>query len=216
MWYLCKIDSKQDMGEVDKGTSLPLMEAFYTLQGEGYHKGSAAYFIRVGGCDVGCHWCDVKQSWDAKLHPQTAVSEIVSKAKKYSDTVVVTGGEPLMWNMNPLCNALNKLNIKIHIETSGAYSISGNWDWFCLSPKKNKLPTVNAYKCADELKIIIYNKDDLKFAEQQVINVNKECKLFLQPEWSRREKIIPMIVDYVLANPKWKVSLQTHKYLNIP
>jgi len=204
------------MGEVDKGTSLPLMEAFYTLQGEGYHKGSAAYFIRIGGCDVGCHWCDVKESWDSKLHPPTAVNEIVSTAKKYSDTVVVTGGEPLMWNMDPLCNALHQLGIHIHIETSGAYTISGSWDWFCLSPKKNKLPKGNAYKCADELKMIIYNKYDLKFAEQQALNVNKKCKLFLQPEWSRREKVMPLIIDYVLENPNWRVSLQTHKYLNIP
>ena len=201
---------------LENGTLLPLMESFYTLQGEGYHKGSAAYFIRIAGCDIGCHWCDVKDSWNSKLHPPTSVSKIVSTAKKYSDTVVVTGGEPLMWNMNPLCEALYLLGIKTHIETSGAYSISGSWDWFCLSPKKNKLPLKSAYKNADELKMVIYNRDDLKFAEQQADNVNVECKLFLQPEWSRREKVIPMIVNYVLENPKWKVSLQTHKYLNIP
>ena len=204
------------MDGLENGTLLPLMESFYTLQGEGYHKGSAAYFIRIAGCDIGCHWCDVKDSWNSKLHPPTNVSEIVSTAKKYSDTVVVTGGEPLMWNMNPLCEALYLLGIKTHIETSGAYSISGSWDWFCLSPKKNKLPLKSAYKNADELKMVIYNRDDLKFAEQQADNVNGGCKLFLQPEWSRREKVIPMIVNYVLENPKWKVSLQTHKYLNIP
>jgi len=201
---------------LENGTLLPLMESFYTLQGEGYHKGSAAYFIRIGGCDIGCHWCDVKDSWNSKLHPPTNVSEIVSTAKKYSDTVVVTGGEPLMWNMDPLCEALHLLGIQIHVETSGAYSISGSWDWFCLSPKKNKLPLQSSYKNADELKMVIYNRDDLKFAEQQADNVNGECKLFLQPEWSRREKVMPMIVNYVLENPKWKVSLQTHKYLNIP
>ena len=201
---------------LENGTLLPLMESFYTLQGEGYHKGSAAYFIRIGGCDIGCHWCDVKDSWNSKLHPSTNVSEIVSTAKKYSDTVVVTGGEPLMWNMDPLCEALHLLGIQIHVETSGAYSISGSWDWFCLSPKKNKLPLQSSYKNADELKMVIYNRDDLKFAEQQADNVNGECKLFLQPEWSRREKVMPMIVNYVLENPKWKVSLQTHKYLNIP
>lgn len=204
------------MDGLENGTLLPLMESFYTLQGEGYHKGSAAYFIRIAGCDIGCHWCDVKDSWNSKLHPPTNVSEIVSTAKKYSDTVVVTGGEPLMWNMKPLCEALHLLGIKTHIETSGAYSISGSWDWFCLSPKKNKLPLKSAYKNADELKMVIYNRDDLKFAEQQSGNVNGECKLFLQPEWSRREKVMPMIVNYVLENPKWKVSLQTHKYLNIP
>lgn len=210
------MDLRNDMSGVEKGTLLPLMEAFYTLQGEGYHKGSAAYFIRVGGCDVGCHWCDVKESWDAERHPPTAVSEIVSTAKKYSDTVVVTGGEPLMWNMTPLCNALHQSGMQIHIETSGAYSISGSWDWFCLSPKKNKLPIQAAYRQADELKMIVYNKDDLKFAEQQASQVSLDCKLFLQPEWSRREKVMPLIVDYVLAHPQWKVSLQTHKYLNIP
>ncbi|MAW15958.1 MAG: 7-carboxy-7-deazaguanine synthase QueE [Flavobacteriaceae bacterium] len=204
------------MEGLENGTLLPLMESFYTLQGEGYHKGRAAYFIRIAGCDIGCHWCDVKDSWNSKLHPPTNISEIVSTAKKYSDTVVITGGEPLMWNMDPLCEALHLLEIKTHIETSGAYSISGSWDWFCLSPKKNKLPLKSAYKNADELKMVIYNRDDLKFAEQQADNVNGECKLFLQPEWSRREKVMPMIVNYALENPKWKVSLQTHKYLNIP
>ena len=210
------MQQKEILSEVDKGISLPLMEAFYTLQGEGYHKGSAAYFIRIGGCDVGCHWCDVKESWNAELHPPTKIDLIVSEAKKYSDIVVVTGGEPLMWPMDPLTSALHDKGIQIHIETSGAYSISGKWDWFCLSPKKNKPPIYDAYKSADELKMIIYNKDDLRFAEEQAQKVNSECKLFLQPEWSKRETVIPLIVDYVLSNPKWKVSLQTHKYLNIP
>lgn len=207
---------KFDLQAVEKGTLLPLMEAFYTLQGEGYHKGSAAYFIRIGGCDVGCHWCDVKESWDAERHPPTPIDQIVSSAKSYSDTVVVTGGEPLMWNMDPLCQALHQLEIQVHIETSGAYPVTGSWDWFCLSPKKNKLPIDQAYACADELKMIIYNKDDFKFAEQQAERVGAECKLFLQPEWSRREKLMPLIVEYVLQNPRWKASLQTHKYLNIP
>jgi len=207
---------KFDLQAVEKGTLLPLMEAFYTLQGEGYHKGSAAYFIRIGGCDVGCHWCDVKESWDAERHPPTPIDQIVSSAKSYSDTVVVTGGEPLMWNMDPLCQELHQLEIQVHIETSGAYPVTGSWDWFCLSPKKNKLPIDQAYACADELKMIIYNKDDFKFAEQQAERVGAECKLFLQPEWSRREKVMPLIVEYVLQNPRWKASLQTHKYLNIP
>ena len=207
---------KFDLQAVEKGTLLPLMEAFYTLQGEGYHKGSAAYFIRIGGCDVGCHWCDVKESWDAERHPPTPIDQIVSSAKSYSDTVVVTGGEPLMWNMDPLCQELHQLEIQVHIETSGAYPVTGSWDWFCLSPKKNKLPIDQAYACADELKMIIYNKDDFKFAEQQAERVGADCKLFLQPEWSRREKLMPLIVEYVLQNPRWKASLQTHKYLNIP
>ena len=215
-WYLCAMQKKETIAAVAKGLSLPLMEAFYTLQGEGYHKGSAAYFIRIGGCDVGCHWCDVKESWNAELHPPTDISVIVEEAKKYSNTVVVTGGEPLMWSMDPLTNALHEKEIQIHIETSGAYPLSGNWDWFCLSPKKNKLPISDAYQRADELKMIVYNKDDLRFAEEQAAMVNKNCKLFLQPEWSKRDTVMPLLVDYVLENSKWKVSLQTHKYLNIP
>ncbi len=210
------MELEQDRIRIKKGTLLPLMEAFYTLQGEGYHKGSAAFFIRIGGCDVGCHWCDVKESWDANLHPPTSIEHIVTQAKQYSDTVVVTGGEPLMWNMDPLCEALHGQGMQVHIETSGAYALTGTWNWFCLSPKKNKRPLQAAYDYADELKVIIYNKDDFKFAEEQAAQVATNCKLFLQPEWSRREKVMPLIVDYVLANPKWKASLQTHKYLNIP
>jgi organic radical activating enzyme len=192
------------------------MEAFYTLQGEGYYKGSAAYFIRIGGCDVGCHWCDVKESWDAAKHPPTQIQEIVEEAYQYSKTIVITGGEPLMWNMEPLTQALKLKNMQIHIETSGAYPITGHWDWFCLSPKKNMLPTAEAYHIANELKVIVYNKNDLLFAEEQAQYVNDDCILYLQPEWSKREKVMPILVDYVLQNPKWKVSLQTHKYLNIP
>jgi len=201
---------------IDKGLLLPLMEEFYTIQGEGYHKGTAAYFIRIGGCDVGCHWCDVKESWLAELHPPTDTDKIVSNAVKYSDTIVVTGGEPLMWDMGPLTAQLKSKGLKTHIETSGAYKLTGQWDWICLSPKKMKLPTKEIYDKAHELKVIIYNKDDFRFAEEQAMNVNEDCILYLQPEWSKREKMMPQIVDYVMANPKWKVSLQTHKYLNIP
>jgi 7-carboxy-7-deazaguanine synthase len=210
------MQNKTFYSEVDSGHSLPLMEAFYTLQGEGYHKGGAAYFIRIGGCDVGCHWCDVKESWNAELHPPTPINTIVDGAKKYSDTVVVTGGEPLMWPMDPLTEALHNKGIQVHIETSGAYPLTGVWDWFCLSPKKNKLPLKEAYDRADEVKVIVYNNDDFKFAEEQAEKVSPTCKLFLQPEWSRRDKMMPLMVDYVLQHPKWKVSLQTHKYLNIP
>ena len=202
--------------QVEKGLALPLMEAFYSIQGEGFHKGSAAYFIRIGGCDVGCHWCDVKESWDAKKHPLTTVEVITRDAVKYNSIIVITGGEPLIWNMAPLTSALKAKNMQIHIETSGSYQISGQWDWFCLSPKKNKLPIPAAFERADELKVIIYNKDDFKFAEEQAKKVSDKCILFLQPEWSRREKVMPLIVNFVLQNPKWKVSLQTHKYLNIP
>tara|TARA_R110002124_G_scaffold265431_3_gene432203 strand:+ start:9863 stop:10492 length:630 start_codon:yes stop_codon:yes gene_type:complete len=201
---------------INKGEMLPLMEEFYTIQGEGSHTGKAAYFIRIGGCDVGCHWCDVKESWNAELHPPTHTDLIVDNVKKYADTVVITGGEPLMWSLDYITNQLQKHHIKTHIETSGAYSFSGKWDWFCLSPKKTKLPLAETYKEANELKMIIYNLNDFKFAEEQALKVNENCELFLQPEWSKREKMIPEIVNYVMKNPKWKISLQTHKYLNIP
>ena len=201
---------------IDKGEMLPLMEEFYTIQGEGSHTGTAAYFIRVGGCDVGCHWCDVKESWNADLHPPTLSDTIVENVKKYANTVVITGGEPLMWSMDYITNQLQKNNIRTHIETSGAYSFSGKWDWFCLSPKKTKLPLEEVYKEADELKMIIHNKNDFDFAEEQAAKVGKKCQLFLQPEWSKKEKMTEQIVEYVMKNPKWKISLQTHKYLNIP
>ena len=197
------------------GSSLPLMESFYTIQGEGYHKGSAAYFIRIGGCDIGCHWCDIKESWDVEKFPFVNVKSIVDKVKKNSNKVVITGGEPLIYNMNPLTKKLKQLNISTHLETSGAYELTGYWDWICLSPKKNKLPINNIYSIANELKIIIYNKNDFLFAENLAKNTNPDCKLYLQPEWSKREKVMPLIVDYVLKNNHWKVSLQTHKYLNI-
>jgi organic radical activating enzyme len=208
--------SKETQLAVDKGEMLPLMEEFYTIQGEGYHTGTAAYFIRIGGCDVGCHWCDVKESWNAELHPPTNTDTIVDNASKYADTVVVTGGEPLTWDMTLLTQKLKNKNRKVHIETSGAYPVTGTWDWFCLSPKKNKLPVDDAYAIASELKVIIYNKHDFIFAEEQAAKVNPKAILFLQPEWSKKEEMTPLIVDYVMNNPKWRVSLQTHKYLNIP
>ena len=207
---------KSVLNQVESGKMLPLMEEFYTIQGEGFHKGTAAYFIRIGGCDVGCHWCDVKESWNADLHPPTSTSQIINNAVKYSDTVVVTGGEPLTWNMNLLTQGLKAKGAKVHIETSGAYELTGEWDWICLSPKKLKLPTSEVYAKANELKVIIYNKSDFDFAEKQASKVNSDCVLYLQPEWSRKDKVIPLIVEYVMQNPKWKVSLQTHKYLNIP
>ena len=201
---------------VDAGKMLPLMEAFYTIQGEGYHKGTAAYFIRVGGCDVGCHWCDVKESWDADVHPPTDIETIATQAMESSDTIVVTGGEPLMWDMQPLTNLLKEKKLKTHIETSGAYPLSGDWDWICLSPKKRKPPVSKIYSKAHELKMIVYNKSDFKFAEEHAKKVSKQCILYLQPEWSVSEKITPFIVEYIMKHPKWKISLQTHKYLNIP
>ncbi|MEC7646631.1 MAG: 7-carboxy-7-deazaguanine synthase QueE [Bacteroidota bacterium] len=202
---------------VEKGDMLPLMEAFYTLQGEGYYSGKAAYFLRIGGCDVGCHWCDVKESWDANLHPPTKVEDIVEAIDQYPvDTVVVTGGEPLMWNLNKLTSALKKKNLKIHLETSGAFPFSGDFDWICLSPKKQKIPLDTIKLIANELKIIVNNKYDLLWAEKQRKGLSSSCKLYLQAEWSKRELVIPMIIDFVKANKHWTISLQSHKYMNIP
>ena len=208
--------NKQTTQLVNEGKMLPLMEEFYTIQGEGAHTGTAAYFIRIGGCDVGCHWCDVKESWDANLHPPTAINIIVKNAEKHAKTVVITGGEPLIWDMSPLTKSLKSVGINTHIETSGAYQLSGVWDWICLSPKKTKLPVKGIYEHAHELKMIIHNKNDFKFAEEQAAKVSEKCELYLQPEWSNREKMTPLIVDYVMKHPQWKISLQTHKYLNIP
>jgi organic radical activating enzyme len=201
---------------VKQGKMLPLMEDFYTIQGEGYHTGRAAYFIRVGGCDVGCHWCDVKESWDPEKHPPTGIDHIINNAVKYSKTIVVTGGEPLTWDMGPLTDGLKKAGLQVHIETSGAYPLTGTWDWFCLSPKKLKMPLPECYEAAQELKVIIYNRHDLAFAKAESQKVSPNCKLYLQPEWSVREKMIPIITEFVMEHPEWQVSLQTHKYLNIP
>lgn len=201
----------------EDGTLLPLMEEFYTIQGEGYHTGKAAYFIRLGGCDVGCHWCDVKESWDAELHPLTSADQIVKNASQYpSKAVVVTGGEPLIYNLDYLTEQLQRNGIQTFIETSGAYPLSGNWNWICLSPKKFKAPMQQVADAANELKVIIFNKSDFAFAEEYALRVKPGCKLYLQPEWSRSKEMTPLIVDYVMNNPKWEISLQTHKYLNIP
>jgi len=202
----------------DKTTELlPIMEAFYTIQGEGHYTGSPAYFIRLGGCDVGCAWCDVKDSWDADLWPKESVADIVSKANEFPGKLaVVTGGEPLMYDMSTLCTELQSKGFKTNIETSGAYALSGNWDWICFSPKKFKKPLPEFYENADELKIIIFNKSDLKWAEEHAANVNNDCLLYLQPEWDKAEEMLPFIIDYVKLNPRWKISLQTHKFMNIP
>lgn len=201
----------------EDGTLLPLMEEFYTIQGEGYNTGKAAYFIRLGGCDVGCHWCDVKESWDAELHPLTLSDTIVKNAMQHpSKAVVVTGGEPLIYNLDYLTRQLQQNGIKTFIETSGAYPLSGSWDWICLSPKKFKSPTQQVADKANELKVIIFNKSDFAFAEHHASLVVPDCKLYLQPEWSKHQEMTPLIVDYVMANPQWEISLQTHKYLNIP
>ena len=201
----------------DDGTLLPLMEEFYTIQGEGFHTGKAAYFIRLGGCDVGCHWCDVKESWDAELHALTAADKIVEHDSQYpSKAVVVTGGEPLIYNLDYLTAQLQQKGIKTFIETSGAYPLSGSWDWICLSPNKFKGPTMSVAEKADELKVIVFNKSDFDWAEQHAKLVGPNCKLYLQPEWSKSKEMTPLIVEYVMNNPHWEISLQTHKYLNIP
>lgn len=200
-----------------EGKLLPLMEEFYTLQGEGYNTGKAAYFIRIGGCDVGCHWCDVKESWDANIHPLTDADTILQHVlESKTPAVVVTGGEPLIYNLDYLTKLLKQHHIETYIETSGAYPLSGHWDWICLSPKKTMLPKDENYSKAHELKIIVFNKHDLIWAEEQAKKVSKNCYLYLQPEWSKRDTLLPHIVEYIKENPKWMVSLQTHKYMNIP
>ncbi len=201
----------------EDGTLLPLMEEFYTIQGEGYHTGTAAYFIRLGGCDVGCHWCDVKESWDASIHPLTTADSIIENAKKYpAKTVVITGGEPLIYNLDYLTKGLHEAGIKTFIETSGAYPLSGEWDWICLSPKKFKAPRKDVLEAAGELKVIVFNKSDFAWGEEYAQLVGPNCRLYLQPEWSKSKEMTPAIIDYVKENPKWDISLQTHKFLNIP
>ncbi|MBO4233989.1 7-carboxy-7-deazaguanine synthase QueE [Riemerella anatipestifer] len=198
------------------GKLLPVMEHFYTIQGEGAYTGKAAYFIRLGGCDVGCHWCDVKESWDPNLHPLMDAEEVAQIAANHSKTIVLTGGEPLMWNLEILTKKLKDLGCTIHIETSGAYEMTGHIDWVCLSPKKTGPPKESIYAKANELKVIIFNNHDFKFAEEQASKVSQNCKFYLQSEWSKRDEMYPKITDYILENPKWQASVQTHKYLNIP
>lgn len=193
------------------------MESFYTLQGEGFHQGKAAYFIRLGGCDVGCVWCDVKESWDASLHPQQTISEIVTEASKYPGRlVVITGGEPLLHDLGPLTQALKDAGFSTNIETSGSSPFSGDFDWICLSPKKFKAPLPEILPIAHELKVVVFNKSDFDWAEKWAALVSPECKLYLQPEWGKADVVTPLIVDYIKANPRWELSLQTHKYINVP
>jgi organic radical activating enzyme len=193
------------------------MEHFYTIQGEGFHQGKAAYFIRLGGCDVGCVWCDVKDSWDVTKHPLLDIKKLAADVfKSPAELVVITGGEPLMHDLTYLTNALHSVNKQVHIETSGAYPLSGNIDWITLSPKKFKAPLPEIIPMAHELKVVIFNKADFKWAEEYALKVSRTCKLFLQPEWSKRETMMPLISDYILKHPKWEVSLQIHKYMQLP
>lgn len=197
--------------------ALPLMEAFYTLQGEGFHQGKAAYFIRLGGCDVGCVWCDVKESWEMESHPMVNIAEIAKEASKNpAGIAVVTGGEPLMHNLDALCQALHDNGFHTHLETSGSHPLSGKWDWICLSPKKFLAPLPEICGKADELKVVVYHPSDFKWAEKYAAQVKPSCRLFLQPEWSRADRITPLIVDYIKANPQWELSLQIHKFIRVP
>lgn len=197
--------------------SFPVMEHFYTLQGEGYHQGRAAYFIRLGGCDVGCVWCDVKESWDGGKHPLYKTADLVAEVKKTpAEIVVVTGGEPLMHNLDAMTKELQAAGLKTHIETSGAHALSGSWNWICLSPKKFKAPLPGVLPKANELKVIIFNKSDFDWAEQYASLVSPGCKLYLQPEWEKAAVMTPLIIEYIRNHPKWELSLQIHKYINVP
>lgn len=222
----------------NKTQSLPVMESFYTLQGEGYHQGRAAYFIRLGGCDVGCVWCDVKESWDESKHPRFTIDKIVEKALQETSNqlaigswqntvngqqstvnlplIVITGGEPLMHNLDALTKALHDAGFHTNIETSGAHPLSGDWDWICLSPKKFKKPLEEICPEANELKVVIFNKHDFSWAEEYATKVSPECKLYLQPEWDKAAEMTPLIIEYIKAHPQWELSLQIHKYINVP
>lgn len=198
-------------------TTYPIMEHFYTLQGEGYHQGRAAYFVRLGGCDVGCVWCDVKESWDAAKHPPMSVEDIIAEVNKTpAQMVVITGGEPFMYDLTPLVNALQDSGYSVNIETSGAYPVSGHPDWICISPKKFKAPLPEVLPQAHELKVVVYNKSDFEWAEKHAAMVSPYCRLYLQPEWSKSAEMTPLIVDYIKQHPKWEFSLQMHKYIHVP
>jgi organic radical activating enzyme len=209
--------SPKQNDQLESGKYLPIMEEFYTIQGEGRKSGKPAYFIRIGGCDVGCHWCDVKESWDASLHPLKDVDVLIDRLKKIpSKDVVITGGEPTIYNLDYLCEVLHCNGHQTFLETSGAHKFSGRWNWICLSPKKTSPPRPEVYSFAHELKIIVHTRSDFKWAEKHASKVNKECKLYLQPEWSKLDVMTPLIIDYVMLNPKWNISMQTHKFMNIP
>ena len=197
--------------------TLPVMEKFYTLQGEGFHQGRAAYFIRLGGCDVGCVWCDVKDSWDASIHPQESIADLLLAVQQTAATmIVITGGEPLMHDLGPLTTALKAAGYELNIETSGAHPLSGSWNWICLSPKKFKAPLPAILPMANELKVVVFNQSDFDWAEKYAAAVGPNCKLYLQPEWDKAAIVTPTIIDYIKAHPQWELSLQLHKYINVP
>ena len=201
----------------EEGLELPLLEQFYSIQGEGFYAGSPAYFIRLGGCDIGCSWCDTKFAWNPDIHQLTPVGNVVKNALDCkSNTLVITGGEPLLYNLTPLCNALKEHGFDIHLETSGVHKLSGEFDWICLSPKRHNPPEKNIYHKANELKVIISDKDDFEWAAENAKRVKNDCKLYLQPEWSNYKKLINSVVSYIKENPKWRISLQVHKFIGIP
>lgn len=201
----------------DLNTTYPLMEDFYTIQGEGYNTGKPAYFLRLGGCDVGCVWCDVKESWPADAHPKVSISEMLKRVElANAEMVVITGGEPCMYDLMPLTHSLHEKFLSCWLETSGAYAISGEWEWICVSPKKFKAPLAESLQQADELKVIIYNTSDFAWAEEHATKVSSDCILYLQPEYSVFDKVMPQIVEYVKKNPHWRISIQTHKIMQIP
>ena len=219
--YLCSLTGNKEMSGnqqiFEGGRKIPLVEEFYTIQGEGFHTGKPAYFIRVGGCDVGCSWCDTKFSWNPELHPVVPAEQIIEHVLEHpAAAVVVTGGEPLMVNMDYLTGRLKEHGIETFLETSGSYELSGNWDWICLSPKKNAPPLESIYPEADELKVIISSEEDINWALENGARVGTDCKLYLQPEWSRREEILPLIINFSKQNPRWMISIQSHKYMHIP
>lgn len=209
--------SERDGQLLEAGRLLPVMEIFYSVQGEGYHTGKPAAFLRIGGCDVGCHWCDVKEAWNAALHPLSPLDAILEQLCSFpARAVVITGGEPLMVNLGPLCDGLRERGMQIFLETSGAYPVSGKFDWICLSPKRNAHPRPELALMADELKVIVHRQDDLQWAVENAGLVKDKCLLYLQPEWSRYSQVLPLIVDFVKENPEWMISLQSHKFMNIP
>ena len=203
--------------EINSSKELPIMEYFYTIQGEGFYSGRAAFFIRTAGCDVGCVWCDVKESWDADKHPLQSIDFLIDEVQKSgTKLVVITGGEPAMYDLTTITNKIKALNIEVAIETSGCYNLIGDIDWYCFSPKKFKSPVEEAYLKASELKVVISHPSDFEWAEGHATKINHSCKLYLQPEWSKQERFLPEIIEYVKKHPKWRISLQTHKFMNIP
>jgi 7-carboxy-7-deazaguanine synthase len=215
--YLVGSITPEQQKALKTGTLLPVMEMFYSIQGEGYNTGKAASFVRIGGCDVGCKWCDVKESWNASLHPLTPVENVIENVlSNPAKAVVITGGEPLMYNLNVLCNKLKENQVRIFLETSGAYPLSGSFDWICVSPKAQAKIRPDMLQLADELKVIIHSEKDFEWAEKNLIHIKQKCLLYLQPEWGKHETMMPRIIEYVLKNPKWMISIQSHKYMHIP